>query len=377
MNPLQELRDVDAPGTELTAEGLVRIGRAGVRRRRNAIAGGAAALVLVVTIGAAALAGVRSPVPDDRPAHPGRTPSASAPSCRAEALPMPGNGETLAPVVDPTGHWAAARLADGPGVAIWHDSELVAVRRDIAVTALAGITANGTVALDGATQGAMIITTGFDQIMTRPTGLAGDVRSEGSAVNAGRDVAGTATFDGGRRAVLWRFRDPGRPVLLATPAQHGSVALALGADGTAGGYVTDNKTVFQPYLWRPDGTAVALRLPGGDTNGSVDAIVGRWAVDFGNGVRWPLDGAADPEPQRFDRGAGRVRAIAADGTVAGGNGTSPYLAGPRGDVRLPALEGFGYYTVGGLSEDARVVAGTAMPHGGPGGGTPLRWICGE
>nr|BFE57407.1 hypothetical protein GCM10020063_019330 [Dactylosporangium thailandense] len=374
MNPLQELRDVDAPGTTVTVDGLVRAGRARVRRRRTAIAGTAAAAVLAVTVGAAAIAGGRPPAPV--PVHPGETSTASPaapPEC--EAAWLPGDGPAAAPVIDPTGRWAAALRTGTQKVAIWHDGALVAVREDVAVTRVVGISAKGDVAVNahppGGKERAMTINTEYSVILTMPPGATAGAFTEATAINADGDVVGKVggVGPGVTGAVLWRKRDPGRPVLLAAPAGHLPVALAIGPDGTVGGYVDDRVINRSPYLWRADGTPVPLRLTGGDTNGSVDAIAGDRAVDFGNHLGWRPGDAADPAPQRFATGPGQGRALAADGTVAGSTPDSAYLVRSGVAHPLPLPGDSTSLELGGISADGRTATGAI-------GSRPLRWICG-
>ncbi|GAA3286372.1 hypothetical protein Dvina_22745 [Dactylosporangium vinaceum] len=380
MNPLQELHDLDAPRTGLTAEGLVHSGRARVRRRRRVAAAGTAAAVLVLlTAGAVSLAAAR-PQPDPRPALPQPSESVPQRQCRPEWLPVSGKTPTEPPVVDPTGHWAAAVSANHSELTIWHDGAKAAELHDrpFVGVAIAGISAKGAVAVTavtGVTAGGsgprrpMIFTSGYTQALTLPPGTDPEAASEAFAMNSAGDVVGYVKVGGVARAVRWPYRDPGRPVLLATPADRSSTALAIGEDGTVGGFLADHLDAKVPYVWRADGTGLALTLPPDVPSGAVQGVAGDWAADYGRDLRWRLAEPGRSEPL----GAGGAgHAIAADGTVV----TGQEVLDGHGQVALLPPDGYDRFALSGISADGRVVTGVAITGDAPAVGLPLQWVCG-
>ncbi|MFI5916204.1 hypothetical protein [Dactylosporangium sp. NPDC051541] len=380
MNPLQELHDLDAPGTELTAEGLVRAGRDRVRRRRRAaMISTTAAVALILTAGVAALAAVRPPVePDPAPMYP--QPTSSAPGCRAQWLPVPKGTETSQPLVDSTGLWAAAEADGGYSLVIWRDGAVAAEvpALEHSMFSIVGISATGSVLVARAHRW-RIITPGRSE--TVELSLPPDANPSGKAdvtgMNAAGDVVGYATFADGQRAMLWRHGDGGRPTVLATPEGLASAAFTIADNGSIGGYVDDHKASRRPYVWRADGTGLVLPMPDDVPNGSVSELVGDRAVDFARGLWWQLsEEPGGPEPQWLATGSGGGRVMAADGTIAVGTGGDAVLWGSGGTVRLPAQPGFERYYVSGMSADGRVIAGSAVDEAAASAGRPLRWVCG-
>jgi hypothetical protein len=387
-NPLGPLRDDAAPGTRLTADGLVAAGRRRVRRRRRALAGAAAALVLVVTVGAAAVAGTpirpaptrpTDPMPTvTRPAPPSPSASPSAtPGCHVYLLIMPDRVRIEKVVVDATGRWAAGLRADWRLV-IWHDNEVVGVVRDVLVNHLAGISSDGVAAGAGQVDGKgwmRAMTFQGDRAVVLPSpGENGNTRVWGT--NAGGDVVGTADLAGGRqRAVLWPRSDPSRPQVLPTPGGRNSAAYAIARDGTVVGMLGSPATDQRPYIWRPDGTGVQLPLPAGATDGQVDDVAGAWAADFDNRVRWRLSDPGTPasKPLPEVTGAG-PRDLAEDGSVLFGGNKRALVWGAGGPQELPLATGFPFALAVSINADATVVGGVATTlyaHGG----APFLWRC--
>jgi hypothetical protein len=385
VNPLQELRDDIAPGTLLTADVLVRAGRARVRRRRTAIVGVAAAFVLVLTVGVAAVAGLRPPS-DDRPVQPGPTsgpvsgsPVPAAPSCGSQLLPVPGDAETQAPVLSPGGRWAAAALASRAGVLLWSDGTApVTLAADRTVFGMAGVSDKGEVAATA--QGSdhrMYAMTFKSDYAVRLTLPDPDAQTAAYGVNGGGDVVGSMDLAGKRRPMLWRYRDPARPVVLTVPGGGTGTAVAIPAEGVVGGFIGDDATTRRPYLWKADGTGEALPLPAGVGEGAVNAVAGEWAVDFDNRVRWRLTQPGTPQPVALPEVADAVgRAMAVDGSVLYGGSGRAVVWGAGQPVELPLPAGYSRYTVGGISADGRTAGGLAQHLMNSGGGAPLLWHCG-
>ncbi|WP_432968559.1 hypothetical protein [Dactylosporangium sp. CA-233914] len=375
-NPLSALRDDDAPGTRLSAEGLVLAGRRRVRRRRNAIVGTAFALVLVLTAGVAAVAGTR---PAARPAIPDPPVPTASPTaaCTVDLLPVPDGRELLAPVVDPTGHWAAARLSDRNGAVIWHDGVIDAVYTDIDIIALHGISAKGaavaTATVDGRLR-AITLRRDYKVVLTLPQGASAQSVTYGMGINAGGDVVGYYDpADGNRRPILWRFKEPLAPVLLATPGNQEGGALSIADDGRVGGFLGAIDNSPKPYLWGADGTGRQLPLADRQADGTVGAIAGSWAADLGNSVRWRLDEPAIATRVEVSQAA--AVGLAGDGTMLYGGARSAVLWGVGSPRRLALPPGYSSYLTGTISADGRVAAGAARQPKNNGGGAPFLWHC--
>ncbi|WP_433220652.1 hypothetical protein ACQP00_18420 [Dactylosporangium sp. CS-047395] len=380
-NPLQELRDLDGPGTALTADGLLRAGRARVRRRRQAVVGLAAVLVLVLTVGSAAIAGLRQPPqPADRgrpyPAPTSGLPSAP-PNCDVQMLPLPSGVEgTGPPVIDSTGHWAAGLMDTHTGVVIWRDGVILSVDGDEQVQYLHAVNASGTAVGTANVAGRSAAVTFTDRmnVLPLPGGVPVSASLSGSGINAAGTVVGYYTAAEVSKPVLWR---DGKAELLTVPGGSGA-ALWISDDGWVGGIVGRLYDAYRPYVWRPDGTGFELPLPDGVGKGMVNAIAGEWAVDFDNHVRWRLTTPGTPAPQPFSVAQGiYVRALAADGTVtlSGSKMAAVWGFGDLVGLALPA--GFSKYQMGGISADGRVIGGAAqhLMDANTFGGSPFRWVC--
>ncbi|WP_433062506.1 hypothetical protein [Dactylosporangium sp. CS-033363] len=383
MNPLQELRDLDGPGTALTAEGLVRAGRARVRRRRQAVAGLAAVLVLVLTVGTAAVAGLQQPPhPADRgrpyPGPMSGLPPAPA-ACDVQMLPLPSGVEgTGPPVIDSTGHWAAGLMDDHTGVVIWRDGVVFGVDGDEQVQYLHAVNSSGTAVGSANVAGRAAAVTFTDRmnVLPLPAGMPVTTSLWGTGINGAGTVVGYTTASSNvSKPVLWR---DGKAELLAVPGGGSGAANWISDDGWVGGLVGQVYDAYRPYVWRPDGTGFELPLPAGVGKGMVNAIAGEWAVDFDNHLRWRLTTPGTPLPQPFGVADGiYVRALAADGTVTLSGSKSASLWGFGDPVDLPLPAGFSKYQMGGISADGRVIGGVAqhLMDANTFGGEPFRWVC--
>ncbi|HTJ37009.1 MAG TPA: hypothetical protein VL738_27605 [Dactylosporangium sp.] len=376
-NPLQLLRDDVAPGTALNPGLLLAAGRRRVRRRRAAITGVAAALVLVATLGVAALAADRLPQP---PAHPDPSPTPALtvdPSCRSHALAVSGGTPIEHVVVDTTGRWAAGLRADHRGVVIWHDGEAAGGVQDVDVTSLAGISSSGVAAGTGNDSGgrsrAMTFTGTHATVLTPPAGAAPASFTRASAVNGAGDVAGVyGPGGGGQQAVVWRRADPLHPRLLAAPDN--SAAMDISDNGEVGGYVGDIAGRHRPYVWDADGHGRELPLPAGAGDGLVNGLGAGYAFDLTANVRW-LTGPGSVEPAGYAVPRGLTgRDVGADGTVLVSGDRQVALVRDQGTRQLPMPAGAESVRGTSMNHDGSVVGGVS---GGQPGGLPLLWICGQ
>jgi hypothetical protein len=387
-NPLGPLRDDAAPGTRLTADGLVAAGRRRVRRRRRALAGAAAALVLVVTVGAAAVAGTTirpaptrptDPVPTaTRPVPPSPSPSPSAtPGCHVYLLIAPERRRIEPVVVDPTGRWAAGMHTDRRGVVIWHDGQVAGVVRDVTVYFLNGISADGVAVGTGLNkdnrQRALVFQGDRATELPLPPGATDTFAT---ATNAAGDVVGIVWLSSGpRRAVRWPRGDPSHPQVLPTPGGRNSAATAIAPDGTIGGMLGDPGTQQRPYIWRPDGTGVQLPLLDGKPDGWVGHVAGGWAADFGHDQRWRLTDPGVPAARPIPQIAGVPgRALADDGSVLYSSDKRTVVWGAGEPRELPRPTGFESGRAVSMSADATVIGGVGKSMYAN-GGAPFLWRC--
>ncbi|MFF5228936.1 hypothetical protein [Dactylosporangium sp. NPDC000521] len=390
-NPFAILADEPVPDSRVRVDDVISAGRARVRRRRGAVTGVCAALVvLIVSVGVAAA--VRAPhgTPSD-PAPPAPSPTASG--CVAARLPV-GNEEIGAAHTDPSGRYLAFQRAPGPGLLIVYRDGVEVQRfttsKRMQVTAMSS---TGTViGKDGeSADGAAFRTTasGALAFLPKPSGAL-SVSARG--INAAGDIVGEATMPGKKfRAVLWRHGAPDVAVLLPTPSGRSSAAYDIADDGRI---VGDFGQGEQPVLWNADLTTTILPTPPGQPGGIAQRIAGDWAV---GPVNFLVLNAFDPAtgrrtgtgavpPARWHLSAGTVEpltaadvfaggnSVAADGTVAVNRFDGAVLWTGTTVTPVPAPRGYDHAQIESVSADGKVLAGAATKSTG-GSIEPFTWTC--
>ncbi|MEV8516710.1 hypothetical protein [Dactylosporangium sp. NPDC051484] len=275
-NPFQILVDEPVPATRLDAGRVLHAGRTRVRRRRAVTTVAAAVAVLVVVAGGTALAVSR----DDRrpkpaPAMPGPSPSTGPVTCTGAEVTGADGASSIA--MDPTGQWIAVGDQTGQTITLLKDGTAVRTVTQPSVIVATAVSAAGTVVgYQDLEQRQRPISWRDGHVTTLPL-PTGAVSGQAGGVNVGGDIVGVVNLAGNqRRAVLWRFSDPLRPVLLDTPSGKASTAARISDDGRITGAIGGYE---QPYLWSAaDGHGRPLPVPDGMPGGVAVYITGEWVV---------------------------------------------------------------------------------------------------
>jgi hypothetical protein len=359
----------DAPSRVDIAAAMV----TGRRRKRGRVAAACAAVAALVggtAVGGALAFGGASPEP--------------LPHCVAVPLPMGSFTSIEVTGGDPTGRYIAGLGDPLPGqkssVVVWHDGEIVDVLRRPGVR-LSDFTAGG-VGVGGDDTRAYVYRDGT------LTALKGE-RAAAVAV----DGAGVVVGRVGQRPARWAS-PAGDPVLLPLPpgATTGS-AVAVAADGTIAGHVSDKDgLVLTAYLWRPDGSHGPVDLPVVDGKRALwfepQSVRGGWVygalVVQGDRVTARTGPSGEPVPIEPAIHAFRQIPFRIEVTT----GRSQALPQPAdrslgalyvGDrvVTLPpdptAAEGSDYH-VSAVGDDGRTAAGESSASSGP-PIRPVAWRC--
>jgi uncharacterized membrane protein len=135
----------------------------------------------------------------------------------------------------------------------------------------------------------------------------GTTRSDGRAVNALGDIAGSKSDDQTFSYTAWRYHDGQFTDLPTEPPGLDSVPTGINADGTISGFIRDAAGLDQPVTWSEDNVMHRLSLPVGDGTGRAESIdddgtlVGETASATGGSFRpalWRPDGTVVALPQR-------------------------------------------------------------------------------
>lgn len=398
-NPFKILTEEAVPDSRVRVDDVIAGGRARVRRRRGAVAGVCAAVIILVTLAGVAVA-ARPPARE--PSHPRPTPAPSVsvapPGCTVTPLD-PGFGDAGPMYTDQTGRYVVfsrthmptlmvlfrdgarvheftgseslhATAVNADGIVVGTRGDAVAARTPFRATADGGVTE-----------------------LRKPSGATA-VRAYG--INAAGDIAGEATMPGPRiRAVLWRHTALDAPVLLSTPAGRMSAARGIADDGRIVGTLDAGST---PYMWLADGTGAPLAVPAGLAGGLLTHIAGDWAgglvdydtvstLDRSTGRRTPTAKGGTVRLARWHLSTGDVEAFgqAEPGAYSGGITTDGMMPVNQAEgavlwrggttTALPAPDRSPWMTqVYSASTDGRVLVGLADPRSG-GSQAPFRWDC--
>jgi hypothetical protein len=387
-NPFLILTDEPVPGSRVHVDDVVAAGRARVRRRRSAVAGVCAALVVLATLAGVAVA-ARPPHRDPQYPDPVPSPSVSThPSgCTVAAVDV--GGDIGATFTDPSGRFLAFSRAPDPGLLVlYRDGAAVGRYTTTERLQTAALSATGTAVGNQGTD-AFRTTDAGTVVLPRPAGAS---RVSANGINAAGDIVGEAWMPGKRfRAVLWRHTAPDVPELLPTPPGRSSSAEGITDDGHVVGNLDQGAV---PYLWNPDGTWAALPTPAGLPGGIPLQIAGDWATGMVNvlsiknfdPVTGRRMGAGDPKPARWHLSAGTVEPfeiaevlngsgqVTADGTLVINRFTDAVFWNGGTLTPLPEPSGYNRVQITSISADGRVVAGAATKNTG-GSIEPFRWDC--
>ncbi|MER7284029.1 hypothetical protein ABT369_57440 [Dactylosporangium sp. NPDC000244] len=335
----------------------VDIGRAlrdGRRRERNrrALAVAAAAIAVGATIvGVSAFAlDRRAPAP---PAD--ETPSPSG--CSVHRLPTPGDDPGTVAAVDPGGGYAVGRLDTDGRVLVWASGVLqVTENAPQPDPSPAAVNAAGIVVGNSGTGPWMLRDGAFKRLATPP----GAEQVMVAAINAGGDIAGTATTGKTGRIVRWNAAHPDQ-VTYVTSAATPAVATAIGDDGT----IVGTQGGAQAARWSPDGTVRPLNRPSGRPALGASGLAGDWAFGFyedsgmwfNHGVRWNLRTGESKELGDFAPGAIDATGRMFGTRMLGPENTPPALWRDGEVLDLPVLSPGQSATVTSASADGRLVAG--------------------
>ncbi|GAA2884552.1 hypothetical protein Acy02nite_17770 [Actinoplanes cyaneus] len=352
-------------------------------RRKRAIRGATYTGAVTLTVAAVTVGGlmIRSPGPATTPAQPAATTTTTATavkapaSCTIERLPVPdGARAALVFGADPTGKFFVGRSypkAGGYQAVIWHNgvAEEVPLPGD-EEELLHDVNTSGTaVGWSYIGENTPMPFVFRDGKVTQLPGV-----SSGSAYAINRD--GKIVGDDGAHPLLWSSPSAG-PTQLPVPAgTQTAIATDIDDDGTVIGTL-DNKV---PYVWLPDGTHHALRLPDTDGKrfeGRLFHLRNGWAVGVANeaggksasgekkaqgkveAIRWNVRTGEMTVVGQFDKSADAVNAMGWQ-TGVGKQGGAKLLA----DEHLIALPGLA--PAGGdrladlantLSDDGRTIGG--------------------
>ncbi|WP_433213695.1 hypothetical protein ACQP00_02445 [Dactylosporangium sp. CS-047395] len=370
MNPLAPLRvPADLPPSKVNLDRALRDGRRRQRNRRVLAVATAAIAVGATLIGVSAFALERpSSPPADDPLPTG---------CSVHRLPAPGPGTAVG--VDPAGGYAIGGLDDKPqdGVLLWAAGVLQVLEGAPLNAYPAAVNASGVVVGNGG-EATSIPWMLKDHTYTR-LALPPDAKSVTvSDINASGDIIGTAAWDAKSRIVRWNAARPGEfTYVTTTPAV--ARAASIADDGTILGDAGDAGA----YVWRPDGTGEALKLPDGRPAGGATQLAGDWAIGWyddgawtNHGVRWNIQTGAATLLDTFIPAA-----IDATGAMVGvvrnddDHEYSPPAAWRDGKVLdLPVLEAGQSATVMSMTADGHMAVGWLFrAKNDP--ITPVRWSC--
>ncbi|WP_433055459.1 hypothetical protein [Dactylosporangium sp. CS-033363] len=374
MNPLAPLRvPADLPPSKVSIDRALRDGR---RRRRNrrvlAVATAAIAVgATLISVSAFALDRPAAPPADD-PLPTTRN------GCSVRPLPTPGPGTAVG--VDPAGGFAIGGLDDTPqdGVLLWAAGVPQALDGAPLNAYPAAVNASGIVVGNGGDAATSIPWMLKDHAYTR-LALPPDAKSVAvTGINASGDIIGTAAWDAKARIVRWNASRPGEVTYVTTtPAI--ARASSIGDDGTIVGDVGDGGA----YVWHPDGTGEALKLPNGRPAAGATQIAGDWAIGWyddggwtNHGVRWDLRTGRPTALGAFIPGA-----IDTSGQMFGivrnddDHEYSPPAAWRDGKVLdMPVLEPGESAVVTSMTADGRMAVGWLF-HAKNDPITPVAWTC--
>ena len=400
----RSLSTVDVPSSTVDIVGVVRAGRARVRRRYAVAAAAVATLALLAA--PTALAGWRGhgddrpathgPAGADGPVSPGARPFAP---CRVSPLELP--ADLVATGL--TGMDAAGRYVTGDAT---RDDTQVSVRWDRGVPEIlpvaavrsssngvntAGVVVGSAERSDG-TWFPWVYRGGVVDTLPSPDGYPNFVQPLG--VNAAGDIAGIGedpTFHD-TVALLWPHDRPGTVRVLPTPALPRTAVqmnvAGVADDGSVVGSVGDLDHAV-PYSWDAAGRGAALALPAGATSGFVAGVRGLWA--FGGVTLAGQDGARDgtlvQNPVRWSLRTGQVEFVAPDlrGQARSGNSAGdvildiqPALVHAWRGVRLEGLTDRSATQPFAVNEAGATVVGLDVAPSAEGTvRTPVVWHCSD
>jgi hypothetical protein len=410
LTPLRDEREVPLGPSTVDVAAAVARGRRRVRVRRAIGAGCAAAVVAAavasVPVGAAMVrdGGLPAPAgPSVTPASPTPAPTGPVPptACTVSRL-TPDSGGAAATGVDPAGGQVLGRMrvagARHVGL-IWKNGHLAKVEfpgtDQTLVAANSSGTAIGTGYVDGERRGWVLLDGKAERLRAKtaiiPTAIGEDGTIVGYRFVEPDESRSQPVIWRGPRAVAEDLPVPGK-------GWYGR-AVAIGADGTVLGSVTDVPYErSRGYLWRPDGTVRELPLPdydGRPAGGFTPVALGdRWITGYVYSVltmdakeladaknaeakgmpRTEPPGRSRPMLAMYDRATGRfrlfrdLRMIVESGNAAGWvvgqtHDGRPMLLSDAGGLRLPTAKGLRDHMATGLSDDGRLIVGHAWRDG--------------
>ncbi len=368
-------------------------------RRKRVVRG--ATYAGAATLTAAAIVGgviISSSGPSANPTLPAatRTPTstakaANAPvSCTVEKLAVPnGKPSALISGSDPAGKYFVGRsYPDGGGyqAVVWHSGVGTEVQLPgDSEESLEDVNSSGTAV------GWSYLSAGAFPFVYRNgkvTQLPSAQPAQASAINDAGAIAG----DDGVHALLWPTASTS-PTRLSVPSGTGTAkAVDIDEDGTVVGTL-DNKV---PYVWLPDGTHHALRLPdtdGKQFEGRAFHIRDGWVIGVANeagakaasgakkaqgqieAIRWNLRTGEMQVVAQIDKSADAVNALGWQTGVAA-QGGAQLLAGDK-LVKLPGLAPIKEDSLADIantiSDDGRTIGGQSNDASGT--IQPVVWHC--
>jgi len=307
------------PDMPIDIEATLRaVHRTAQHRRRRRVVLSSAATVLVVGVGVPAVVALHADHASDRtgppiaePTSAGVVPTTAAftGSCTLEVLPLPAeiatlDENTVANIrvvdMDPSGRYTVGDNSDegylnlgDPFVIRWDGAVPQVLPVHGAVVAAGGVNSMGDVvglSRDQASPAgylpeghAWLYSNGVLTDLPTPDGFVG---AGAMAINDAGQIAGYAErADGTGVAVRWDA-DVAHTAHVLPSAGSWARGDAIASDGTVVGAVRDARPTDaqlwrgQPYAWAPNGTARALPLPAGETDGTPFQVRGDWVGGY-------------------------------------------------------------------------------------------------